>query len=86
MISFAEGSEGGRDIELSSSQLKKLVDAVMKGDPFAEGSRHGGLHPDYIKEIVNHLMFVEENHSIYIIVDKEADGFHLSVTIDRKEK
>ena len=86
MISFADGSEGGHNIKLSKSQIKKLVDAVMETNPFGEGSRHGGLHPDHIKEIVNHIMFVENNSSVYIIVDKESDGFHLSLTIDRKEK
>ena len=86
MISFIEGDYSEGRAVMSMAKIKKLVSEVMENNPFAEGTLHGGLHADHIKEIVNHLMFVEGNSSIQIIIDKEVDGYHLSLTVDKKEK
>ena len=85
MICFKRGHTPEDDFELSDKHLEALVKAISGADPYYSGSHHGGLHPDAITEIIKHLMFVDKNESIQIIIDKEVDGYHLALTVDKKE-
>lgn len=85
MICFKKGYAPEDKLELSVKHLEALVKAIAGTDSYYPGSYHGGLHPDAITEIIKHLMFVDKNESVQIIIDKEADGYHLALTIDKKE-
>jgi len=85
MISFNKDYSLDEKISLSAKYFGELMESLSETDPYYSGSYHGGLHPDGITEIIKHLMFKEGNESLQIIIDKEADGYHLSVTIDEKE-
>ena len=78
MICFKKGHAPEDKLELSVKHLEALVKAIAGTDSYYPGSYHGGLHPDAITEIIKHLMFVDK-------IDKEADGYHLALTIDKKE-
>ena len=56
----------------------------MTKNPYSIGSLHGGLGTSNIKEIINYLMYTENNDSIQITINKELDEYHLSITIDNK--
>lgn len=86
MINFSDGYGGSENINLNKKALKKIIEKILEEDPYPESSSHAGLHPEHIKEIVNYLMFVDDNESIQISIDKELDGYHLALTIDRKNK
>jgi len=86
MISFRKGYQPEEYFKLTKADIKKLADAIVGKDPLYEGSYHSGLNPIHITEIIKHLMYVEKNKSIQIIIDKELDGFHLAITIDKKDK
>ena len=43
------------------------------------------LSPASLIEIIKYLMFTEDNDSIQVIIDKELDGYHLALTVDKKE-
>jgi hypothetical protein len=86
MISFSRGrSPSEEGVSISPKQLEALVKAIAGSDPYYAGSYHAGLPPDAITEIIKHLMFVDKNESVQIIIDKEVDGYHLALTIDKKE-
>ena len=85
MISFAEGGFD-ENTPPSSANLKKLIQAILSNDPFAIGSYHGELNNQNIAEIISYLMYTQNHSSIQIIIDKEANGYHLGLTIDKKEK
>ena len=86
MISLPEGTGGGRSDMISSPKgLEKLVKAILEDDPYAEASRHDGLSLSHLSEIITFLMYVENNKCLQVIIEKESDGYHLSLTIDKKE-
>ena len=87
MISFAEGEGNWSSdkLKLTQAQIKKLISAIVNESDYKENSQYGGLNSRHIKEIIDYLMFVENNNSIYIIIDKQKDGYHLSLTIDQKK-
>ena len=86
MIAFNEGHEPDSNLRITKGELESLVKALIGEDPYAIGSCHGGLSPTSLVEIIKYLMFTEENDSIQIIIDKEVDGYHLALTIDKKDK
>jgi hypothetical protein len=85
MICFKKGHSPDKNLHLSAEKMESLVKAIIGADPYYAGSYHGGLHPDAITEIIKHLMFVDKNESVQIIIDKEVDGYHLALTVDKKE-
>lgn len=85
MIFLNKGRCPDRKTDLNVKHFKALVKALSGADPYYSGSYHGGLHADGITEIIKHLMFVEDNESVQIIIDKEVDGYHLALTVDKKE-
>ena len=86
MINFSEGWSPNNNLRMSKEQIKKLVESIMNKNPYSEGSFHGGLGLAQIKEIISYLMYTENNNLIKITIDKEFDEYHLSLTIDEKEK
>ena len=85
MICFKKGHAPEDKLELSVKHLEALVKAIAGTDSYYPGSYHGALHPEPITEISKQLMFVDKNESVQIIIDKEADGYHLALTIEKKE-
>ena len=85
MIAFNKDYDPEREIPLSPAQLKKLIKAIVGASPYGIGTQHGGLSPAQITQIISFLMYKENHDSIQIIVDKELDGYHLSLTIDKTE-
>lgn len=85
MISFNEGYEPENYSKMPKSELESLIKALMGADPYYNGSYHGGLSPASLIEIIKYLMFTEDNDSIQVIIDKELDGYHLALTVDKKE-
>ena len=85
MICFNKGHSPDEKFHLSAKKIEALVKALSGADPYYPGSYHEGLHPDGITEVIKRLMFVEDNESVQIIIDKEVDGYHLALTIDKKE-
>tara|TARA_R110000824_G_scaffold265390_1_gene454251 strand:- start:3424 stop:3687 length:264 start_codon:yes stop_codon:yes gene_type:complete len=85
MIAFNDGYEPQSSSKMSKSELESLVKALMGADPYYNGSYHGGLSPASLIEIIKYLMFTEDNDSIQVIIDKELDGYHLALTVDKKE-
>ena len=71
---------------MSKSEIKELIKDIMKKNPYAVHATHGGLGLDQIKEIISYLMYVEDNSSVEITIDKEFDEYHLSLTVNKKEK
>jgi hypothetical protein len=57
----------------------------MTKNPYSVGSAHRALSLSNVKEIINYLMYTENNDSIQITIDKELDGYHLSLTVNKKE-
>ena len=86
MISFRKGFEPNKEYTISSEKIKKLVEAIMGKDLFYAGSHHENLTPVQILEIIKHLMYVDGNNSLQLIIDKDKDGYHLSLTVDKKGK
>lgn len=87
MINFAEG--WGREnsyLQMSKSEIKDLIKDLMKDNPYSISSAHGGLGLRQVKEIISYLMYVEDNNSIQVTIDKSFDGYHLSLTVNKKEK
>ena len=85
MISFNDGYEPQGSSKMSKRELESLIKALMGADPYYNGSYHGGLSPTSLIEIIKYLMFTEDNDSIQVIIDKELDGYHLALTVDKKE-
>jgi|TARA_B110000495_G_C22559169_1_gene337549 hypothetical protein len=86
MINFADGYGGDDYVNLNKKAIKKIIQKILEEDPYPESSSHGGLNPEHIRDIVDYLMYVDNYESIQISIDKELDGYHLALTIDRKNK
>ena len=87
MINFADGYGNSEDIlSINPKKLKKLIKSILNKDPYSEGSTHGGLSPTVIQEIINYLMYAENNQTIYLKIDKDIDEYHLNLTIGKKKK
>jgi len=85
MIAFNKDYDPDREIPLSQDQLKKLIQSIIGSSPYSIGSQHGGLSPTQLTQIISFLMYKEGHESIQVIIDKEIDGYHLSLTIDKTE-
>jgi len=85
MISFAEGWSSKSSIKEDLKQM--IADILINKDKlYKVGSSHGGLHPTQVQDIIAYLMFQEENSSVQFTVSNEVDGYHLTLTIDKKQK
>lgn len=84
MIAFNKGYELS---SFTSGDLKEILAKILanKGK-FNKGTTFGGLHPDQIQDIIAFLMFQESNRSVQFTVSLEDDGYHLTLTIDKKQK
>jgi hypothetical protein len=85
MIAFNKDYDPDREIPLSQAQLKKLIKSIIGASPYTVGAHHGGLSPTQITQIISFLMYKEGHESIQIIIDKEIDGYHLALTIDKTD-
>ena len=85
MIAFNKDYDPEREVPLSKTQLKKLIQSIIGSAPYSIGSQHEGLSPAQITQIISFLMYKEGHDSIQVIIDKELDGYHLSLTIDKTE-
>ena len=83
MINFAEGW-GNSYLRMNKSEIKELIEELMSNNPYSVGSFHGGLSLINVKELINYLMYTENNDSIQITIDKESNKYHLSIMIDSK--
>ena len=83
MINFAEGW-GYDHLLMNKSEIKELIKEIMSSKPYSIGSHHGNLSLTNVKEIINYLMYTENNDSIQITIDKESNKYHLSIMIDNK--
>ena len=89
MINFADGwsPDDSSNIEISKEQIAKLVEAIMENKRKCElGSHHESLSLEHIKEIINYLMYADNNDCIELLIEKENDGNHLSLTVLDKYK
>ena len=86
MISFNQDYEPDKGKYFSTDKIKELLAAVLGTDPFHIGSQHESLQPVFIAEIISFIMYKQNHKSLHLIVNKEADGYHLSLTIDQKKK
>lgn len=85
MIAFNKDYDPDREIPFSQAQLKKLIKSIIGTSPYAIGTHHEGLSPAQITQIISFLIYKEGHDSIQVIIDKELDGYHLSLTIDKTE-
>ena len=85
MIAFNKNHDPDGEMPLSKSELKKLIQSIMGASAYDIGTRHVGLSPTQITQVISFLMYKENHDSIQIIIDKELDGYHLSLTIDKTE-
>lgn len=85
MIAFNKDHDPDREIPLSKSELKKLIQSIIGASAYGIGTQHVGLSPIQITQVISFLMYKENHDSIHIIIDKELDGYHLSLTIDKTE-
>jgi len=69
----------------SKKGYQELIKTLFE-DTFAEGTSFGGLHPEYIGEILKHILYREKFKKVNITVSLEADGYHLNIKINRKGK
>ena len=65
---------------------KKLLAKVLSEDLYKEGTSCGGLSADYIGEMIKHILYIEKCNKVDFSVSVEEDGYHLNVTINKKEK
>tara|TARA_R110002167_G_scaffold38405_2_gene119596 strand:+ start:175 stop:444 length:270 start_codon:yes stop_codon:yes gene_type:complete len=85
MINFAEGwSPENEYLQMSKSEIKELIKELINSNPYSVGSFHGDLSLTNVKEIINYLMYTQNNDSIQITIDKESNKYHLSIMIDSK--
>jgi len=85
MIAFNKNHDPDGEMPLSKSELKKLIQSIMGASAYGIGTRHVGLSPIQITQVISFLMYKENHDSVQIIIDKELDGYHLSLTIDKIE-
>jgi len=86
MIAFHQGYSPEDSYEIPHKQLKKLLKALLSKDSFYEGSFHPGLSPTQIEQIISYLMYTKDHKAVHLILNKELDGYHLSLTVDKIEK
>lgn len=85
MIAFNKNHDPDGEIPISQSELKKLIKSIIGASSYGIGSKHDGLSPAQITQIISFLMYRENHESIQVIIDKELDGYHLSLTIDKAD-
>lgn len=86
MIAFREGHDPNDPYNIPAENLEKLIKALLSNDSFYEGSFHEGLSPTQIEQIISYLMYTKEHECVHLIINKEADGYHLNLTIDKTQK
>ena len=79
-------SHGKRLDKFLQSEIKDLIKDLMKDNPYSISSVHDGLGLRQVKEIISYLMYVEDNNSIQVTINKSFDGYHLSLTVNKKDK
>ena len=85
MIAFEDSDESNIP-HIDRDKYIELLTTILGEDPFPIGSYHGALSADFISEIISYIMFAQGNNSLNLIIEKEADGYHIGITIDRKNK
>tara|TARA_R100000008_G_C3525857_1_gene136532 strand:- start:67 stop:315 length:249 start_codon:yes stop_codon:yes gene_type:complete len=68
------------------SGYKKLLEAIFDADPYKVGNSYSGLNAEHITEIIKHILYAEKCNKVDFSVSLDDDGYHLTVTIDKKEK
>ena len=86
MIAFKKGHSPDGFENVPQEKYMELLKAVLKQDPFYAGSYHQGLSPQQLGEMLGHIMYVQKYKTVHFILDKEDNGYHLGLTIDKKEK
>tara|TARA_R100000008_G_C3570001_1_gene161487 strand:+ start:1146 stop:1406 length:261 start_codon:yes stop_codon:yes gene_type:complete len=86
MIAFNEDYAPEASHKFSKEKYLELLKAVFNTDPFVIGSYHGGLSPQYLGEILASLIYKDNYKEVTVTIEKEADGYHLGLTIDQKSK
>ena len=81
MIAFKKGFSKHSAEKGYQELIKTLLDGT-----FAEGTSFGGLHPEYIGEILKYILYREKFKKVNITVSIEPDGYHLKVKINKKGK
>ena len=82
MIAFNKGFEEP-DIP---SGYKKLLKAILTDNPYQEGTSSGGLEVNNIGDIIQYLLYAEKCKSVNFTVSVGDDGYHLNMSINKKEK
>jgi hypothetical protein len=85
MIAF---NKGWSPSSFTSEDLKEILTDILSNKHKLHGSgvKCGGLSPAQIQDIIAYLIYQEENSSIQFTVSVEEDNYHLSLSIDKKEK
>lgn len=86
MIAFNDSLEPENHHKFSKEKYMELLKTLFNTDPFAIGSYHGGLSPQYLGEILASLIYKDNYKEVTVTIEKEADGYHLGLTIDQKSK
>tara|TARA_Y100000310_G_C20261025_1_gene613632 strand:+ start:233 stop:493 length:261 start_codon:yes stop_codon:yes gene_type:complete len=86
MIAFSHGNDPDDPPDLSKEKYLELLKAILQTDPFYIGSYHGNLSPQQLGDILANVMYAQNYQSINVSIEKEADGYHLGLTIDKKSK
>ena len=84
MIAFADDYEGPES-PLSNKELKEFLKALLDvgGTKFSVNSYHSGLSPAQIERIISYLMYTQNHNSVTLTIDKELDGYHLGLSLDK---
>jgi len=85
MIAFKDGDEFNIP-HVERDKYIELLTTILGSDPFSIGSYHGALSSDFISEIINYIMIAQGYNSLNLTIEKEADGYHLGITIEGKGK
>ena len=88
MIAFNDGADSG-DVPqepISLQNYMELLKAVLGTDPFPPGSYHSGLSPAELGQLLGNIMYTGGYGAVHFIIERESNGHHLALTIDKKEK
>lgn len=86
MISFSDGNSPNDPPDFPKDKYLELIKAIFQTDPFYTGSYHGSLSPQQVGEILANIMYAQNYQSLDLTLEKEADGYHLGLTINKKDK
>lgn len=86
MIAFSDKGNPNDPPDFPKEKYLELLKAILQTDSFYTGSYHGGLSPQQLGEILANIMYAQNYKSLRVTIEKEADGYHLGLTIDKKDK